>query len=101
MVTIELPDDLAAALEAKAAAAGLDLQGYLAELALSQLVPNGSVEENGDTLNAQQELAAPAHPASAPLLEERRRVWRELVASMPPAEHDIDDSRESIYPDRA
>lgn len=77
MVTIELPDDTAAALEAQAAAAGLDLQSFLAEVARSGV------------------------PQAAPLdNDEWVRLWKKAVNSVPPSDHFVDDRRESIYPDR-
>jgi hypothetical protein len=79
MVTIELPDETAAALEAQAAAAGLDLQGYLAEVARS----------------AVDSRAAPLDD------DEWLKLWQKAVDSVPPSDHFVDDSRESIYPDRS
>lgn len=78
MVTIELSEETANALEAKAAKAGLDLAGYLAKIA--------EVTASVDT--------------SKLSVEEKLRAWQQMIDSIPPGDHFVDDSRESIYPDR-
>lgn len=75
MVTIELPDETAAALEAKANSIGLGLPEYLAQIAGER-----------DSMS-KPELS----------VEEKLKRWHELIASMPPNDHPVDDSRESIY----
>jgi hypothetical protein len=75
MVTIKLPDETAAALEAKAALIGLGLPEYLAQIA-------GSSDST-----SKPELS----------VEEKLKRWHELIASMPPNDRPVDDSRESIY----
>jgi hypothetical protein len=66
MTVIELPDEQAAALKAKAAAAGLTLEAWLAQLAGTER----SAEE-------------PLQTAANIVLDRLREVPREIMATMP------------------
>ncbi|HVJ82805.1 MAG TPA: hypothetical protein VNC50_17180 [Planctomycetia bacterium] len=83
MVTIQLPDETAAALEERAAAAGMDLPSYLGRLA--------GVPE-------------PATGASQDSAADRRiwiEHWQAMVDKMSGESlNGVDDSREAIYGDR-
>jgi hypothetical protein len=100
MVTIELPDETAALLKANAAAAGLDLVGYL------ELIAGGSTSDetvdNIERLKRWHELTQSIRVGQpSPDKEERLRHWQDAIDAVPPADHWVDDSRESIYPDRS
>jgi hypothetical protein len=70
MTVIELPDEQAAALKAKAAAAGLTLEAWLQRLA----------ELNPET---QPAAALPLQTAANIILESMRAVPPEIMAAMP------------------
>jgi hypothetical protein len=66
MTVIELPDDQAAALTAKAAAQGLSLEDWFKSLAFGAPAPPGGVQSAADIV-----------------LEEMRKVPPEVMASLP------------------
>jgi plasmid stability protein len=66
MTVIELPDEQAAALKAKAAAAGLTLEAWLNKLA-----------------SAEQSAERPLQTAAEIVLARRRNVPPEIMATMP------------------
>jgi hypothetical protein len=100
MVTIELPDETAAALEAKAAAAGLNIAGYLALIASGSI--SGETVDSVERLQRWRELMQSIRVGQPPLdKDERLKHWQDAIDAIPPADHWVDDSRESIYPDRS
>jgi plasmid stability protein len=66
MTVIELPDDQAAALTAKAAAQGLSLEDWFKRLAVEALAARGRVQSAADIV-----------------LEEMRKVPADIMASLP------------------
>lgn len=78
-VTIELTTEIEAALRRRAAASGEDLETYV-----RQLVANSLIEES--------EVVPPRRSAAE--FEQRLDAW---IATLPRVDHEIDDSRESIY----
>jgi len=78
MVTINLSDEAAAALEARASEVGLELPEYV------------------------EQLAGVTKSMTTEQFDRQRWIerWHALVESMPGSDHGVDDSRESIYDDR-
>jgi len=71
MTVIEIPDDQAAALKAKASAAGLSLEAWLQTLA-------GDVKPD-----IQEPVALPLKTAADIILESMRQIPSEIMATMP------------------
>lgn len=84
MTVIEIPDDQAAALKAKAAAQGLSLKAWLGELAKE--LPAADARSLQDELTPEEWVG-------------QFRAWAESHDRTTPLLSDEAISRESIYPD--
>jgi len=93
MTVIELPDEQATALKAKAAAAGLTLDAWLKQLAAPEVTGEPLAQPAGRPRSLQDELTP----------EEWVRqfdAWADSHDRTTPLLSDEEISRDSIYPDR-
>ncbi len=86
-ITINLPYEVEQELSERAAKNGQSLEQYLLLLAI----------RDADLKVAMLTEAGVVYPRGLETPEARVKAFREIVASFPPCDHVVDDSRESIY----
>lgn len=82
-LSIDFPAEIEAALKQRAAATGQDVAEVVKAIVSEQV--QDSVRNRPD-----QELSS----------QEKMQLLREIIDRCPPSDGNVDDSRESIYPDR-